>query len=255
MNQTSPTAAVLIIGNEILSGRTQDTNLAHIAKKLSAIGVRIAEVRVVPDIENEIVAAVNALRARYTYIFTTGGIGPTHDDITTDCIAKAFGVGVIEHPEARARLVAHYAGKNIPLTPARLRMARIPEGTQLIDNGVSGAPGFRIENVYVMAGVPNIMQAMLETILPTLQHGPAYISRSVSGYVAESAIAEALANVAARYPQLDVGSYPWQRDGRWGTALVARGTDPAAVEAASNEILSFVTEYDPAPIVETLPKV
>jgi molybdenum cofactor synthesis domain-containing protein len=252
MTETSPTAAVLIIGNEILSGRTQDTNLAHIAKKLGSIGIRIAEARVVPDIEAEIVAAVNALRARYTYVFTTGGIGPTHDDITTDCIAKAFGVAVIEHPEARARLVAHYT--KTPLTPARLRMARIPENASLIDNGVSAAPGFCIGNVYVMAGIPNVMQAMLETILPTLTHGPAYSSKSISGFVAESLIAEGLGVVAERYPQLDIGSYPWKKDGRWGTALVARGTDQAAIDAASGEILALVKQHDPMPEIEVSPK-
>jgi len=244
----SPTASVLIIGNEILSGRTQDINLAHIAKRLGTIGVRLAEARVISDNEAEIVAAVNALRARYTYVFTTGGIGPTHDDITTDCIAKAFGVAVSEHPEARARLIAHYT--KTPVTPARLRMARIPEGAALIDNTVSAAPGFRLENVYVMAGVPNIMQAMLEAIIPTLAHGMAYISKSVSGFVPESLIAEGLAAIAARYPQLDIGSYPWEREGRWGTALVARGTDRPAIDAASDEILALVVQHDPAPAVE-----
>ncbi len=250
MVDATPTAAVLIIGNEILSGRTQDTNLSHIARKLAAIGVRLAETRVVQDIEGEIVDAVHALRQRYIYVLTTGGIGPTHDDITTDSIAKAFGVSVREHPEARARLVSHYNNVALPLTPARLRMARIPDGATLIDNGVSGAPGFKIGNVYVMAGVPKIMQAMLEGVLPTLKHGPAFVSKSVSGYVPESLVAEELAAIAARYPMLDVGSYPWQREGRWGTALVARGTDLAAIEAASNEILALVLKHDPLPVVE-----
>lgn len=253
MSEQAPTSAVLIIGNEILSGRTQDINLAHIAKKLGSIGIRMAEVRVVPDIEQEIVDAVNALRARYTYVVTTGGIGPTHDDITTDCIAKAFGAKVSEHPEARRRLAAHYEGKNLPLNEARLRMARIPEGATLIDNGVSGAPGFCLGNVYVLAGVPTIMQAMLESVLPKLKHGPAYISKSVSGYVAESMIAEGLSAVAARYPQLDIGSYPWQREGRWGTALVARGTDRQAIESAATEILTLVVQHDPKPVVEMSP--
>ena len=246
---TSPSAAILIIGNEILSGRTQDANLAHIAQKLASIGVRVAEARVVPDIEEVIVATVNDVRQKYTYVFTTGGIGPTHDDITTDCIAKAFGVGVVEHPEARARLVAHYT--KTPLTPARLRMARIPGTAELIDNAVSAAPGFRIGNVYVMAGIPNIMQAMLDAILPGLVHGPAYASKSVSGFVAESMIAEGLAGVAARYPQLDIGSYPWQKEGRWGTALVARGTDRSAIAAAADEIIELVKGYDPSPVVES----
>lgn len=250
---TQPTAAVLIIGNEILSGRTQDVNLNHIARKLASIGVRMAEARVVPDIEGEIIDALNLLRKKYTYVFTTGGIGPTHDDITTDCVAKAFGVEVYEHPEARALLEAHYKPRNIELTPARLRMARVPVGTELITNGVSGAPGFRLENVYVMAGIPNIMQAMLETVLPTLRHGPAYISKSVSGFVAESAVAEGLAAVAAKYPQLDIGSYPWKREDRWGTSLVARGVDRAAVDAASAEIHALVIAIDPSPTMETSP--
>jgi molybdenum cofactor synthesis domain-containing protein len=248
MSEASFTAAVLIIGNEILTGRTQDCNLAHIAKKLSAVGIRLSEVRVVPDIEDEIVSAVNALRTRYSYVFTTGGIGPTHDDITTDSLARAFGVTASEHPEARARLVAHYT--KTPLTPARLRMARVPQGAALIDNYVSAAPGFRMGNVYVMAGVPDIMQAMLEAILPTLTHGPAYVSKSVSGFVPESMIAEGLAAIATRYPNLDIGSYPWQREGRWGTALVARGVDKELIDHAANEIIALMQPYDPAPIVE-----
>jgi molybdenum cofactor synthesis domain-containing protein len=252
MSEHNPTAAVLIIGNEILSGRTEDVNLFHIAKKLASIGIRMAEARVVPDIEDEIVASVNALRARYTYVFTTGGIGPTHDDITADSIAKAFGVTVGEHPEARAILIARYP--NAALTPARLRMARIPKGAELINNPVSGVPGFRMQNVYVMAGVPNIMQGMLETVLPNLDHGSAYVSKSVSGFVSESVIAEGLTEVALRYPELDIGSYPWQREGRWGTALVARGTDRTMIDAAAEDILVLVKQYDPAPEIEISPK-
>ena len=241
----TPTAAVLIIGNEILSGRTADSNLNYIARKLTEIGIKLAEVRVVPDIESEIVAAVNVLRARYTYVFTTGGIGPTHDDITSDCIGKAFGVAVTEHPDARARLLAHYTESR--LNDARLRMARVPEGAVLIDNLVSAAPGFRMENVYVMAGVPNIMQSMMDSVAAGLQHGPTIHSVSVSGYVPESLIAADLGAVAERYPQLDIGSYPWVRDGRWGTALVARGTDQAMVERAADEIFALVIPHDPAP--------
>lgn len=248
MTDSAVTAAVLIIGNEILSGRTQDCNLVYIARKLSTIGIHLAEVRVVPDIEQEIAAAVNALRARYTYVFTTGGIGPTHDDITTDSVAKAFGVEVGEHPEARARLVAYYT--KTPLTQARLRMARIPHGAELIDNSFSAAPGFRIENVYVMAGVPDVMRAMFDSILPTLAHGPSYVSKSVSGFVPESLIAEGLALIAARYPALIIGSYPWERGGRWGTALVARGVDMQVIELAAEEIVALMAPYDPAPVIE-----
>lgn len=249
-----PTAAVLIIGNEILSGRTQDSNLNAIAKKLAAIGVRLAEARVVPDIEEKIIEAVNALRAAYSYVLTTGGIGPTHDDITADSIAKAFGVAVVENPDAKARLVAHYSSKNLPLNEARLRMARMPEGASLIENGVSGAPGFCIGNVYVLAGVPDIMRSMLESVVPMFRHGPAYVSVSVSGYIAESLVAKDLAAIAARYPMLDIGSYPWERDGRWGSALVARGTDRALIDAAADELAALVKKFDPVPVIETSPK-
>jgi len=242
-----PTAALLIIGNEILSGRTQDVNLNAVAKKLGAIGIPLKEVRVVPDIEADIVTSLNALRGRYTYVFTTGGIGPTHDDITVDAIAAAFGVGVSEHPDARALLVAHYGQEN--LTAARLRMARIPLGATLVANPVSAAPGIKIENVYVMAGVPNIMQAMLDGIVSTLRHGPAMHSLSVSGFVPESAVAEELAAIAARYSQLDIGSYPWMRSGKFGTALVTRGTDKEAVKKVSEEILVMMRLKDPGSIL------
>jgi molybdenum cofactor synthesis domain-containing protein len=250
MNQTpAPTAAVLIIGNEVLSGRTQDANLNYIALKLSKIGIRLCEARIVADVEQEIVSAVNALRAKYTYLFTTGGIGPTHDDITADSIAKAFGVKVGEHPEARARLAAHY--KSADLSAARLRMARIPLGGDLIDNPVSAAPGFRVENVYVLAGVPNIMQAMMDNVAASLTHGPAIHSLTVSGFVAESKIAEELGVIAAANPQLDIGSYPWFRMGRFGTALVTRGTDEAAVRRASDAIFALVAKYGGEPVMET----
>jgi molybdenum cofactor synthesis domain-containing protein len=245
---SSPTAAVLIIGNEILSGRTQDINLNYIAKKLTAVGIRLAETRVVPDIENEIVDALNALRKKYTYVFTTGGIGPTHDDITADSIGKAFGLPVTENSEARKRLEAYYTADN--LTPARLRMARMPETSQLIDNPSSSAPGFQVDNVYVMAGVPNIMQAMLDSVVPKLRHGPAIQSVSVSGYVPESLVAVELGEIAARYPQLDIGSYPWVKDARYGTALVTRGIDIAMVKAAADEIYAMVAKHDSKPVVE-----
>ena len=245
MNESiPPTAAVLIIGNEILSGRTQDTNLNYIAQSLTKIGIRLAEARVVADVEREIVDAVNALRKRYTHVFTTGGIGPTHDDITVDCIAKAFGVAVEVNSEARALLTTHYTADK--LTDARLRMARIPAGAKLIHNPISAAPGFQLDNVYVMAGVPNIMRAMLDGVIPTLKPGPTIYSKTVSGFVAESVIAEELGNVAKTYPQLDIGSYPWVRDARYGTALVTRGTDKNAVDAANEAIYAFVLKHDPA---------
>jgi molybdenum cofactor synthesis domain-containing protein len=249
MTPETPTAAVLIIGNEILSGRTPDANLNTIAKKLAGIGVRLIEARVVPDSEAAIVAALNELRARHAYVITTGGIGPTHDDITAASVAKAFGVKLIEHPEARARLLAHY-GDPQKLTEARLRMARTPEGAALIDNPVSAAPGFHIGNVYVLAGVPDIMRAMMDGVVATLRHGPAIHSKTVSGFVAESVVAEELEKIAARYPHIDIGSYPWVKEGRFGTALVARGTDEKAVAMAAEEIFVLVSKYDPAPARE-----
>lgn len=237
-----PTAAVLIIGNEILSGRTQDSNLNAIAQRLGKIGIQLKEARVIPDVEQEIVEAVNVLRKRYTHVISTGGIGPTHDDITADSIAKAFGVQAREHPEAKARLASHYAATS--LTEARLRMARIPEGATLIDNPISAAPGFNIENVYVLAGVPEIMCAMMDNVVARLEHGPEIYTKTVSGYVAESAIAEELGAIAAQYHQLDIGSYPWVRQTRFGTALVTRGIDRDAVEKAGSLIFQLVLRFD-----------
>jgi molybdenum cofactor synthesis domain-containing protein len=238
-----PSAALLIIGNEILSGRTQDLNLNAVAKKLGAVGIPLKEVRVVPDLESEIVGALNALRARYSYVFTTGGIGPTHDDITIDAVASAFGVAVSEHEGARALLLKHYGADN--LTTARLRMARAPLGGTLVDNPVSAAPGIKIENVYVLAGVPSIMQAMLDSIISTLRHGPALHSLTVSAFVAESVIAEELSAIAARFPHIDIGSYPWVHNGKFGTALVARGTDASAIKQAAEALLALVLALDP----------
>lgn len=218
------TAALAIIGNEILSGRTQDANLAHLAKTLNAWGVEMREVRVVPDVETEIVAAVNALRARYDYVFTTGGIGPTHDDITADSIAKAFALPLIEHPDAIALLEAHYPPGE--LTPVRRRMARVPEGAELIENPISKAPGFKIGNVFVLAGVPAIMRAQLEGTRPHVAGGRTVQSETVSVLVGESRIAILLEDVQKHYPDVDMGSYPFFRRGSFGTALVLRGRDP-----------------------------
>lgn len=235
----TPTAALLIIGNEILSGRTQDANLAYIAKYLGGLGIPLREVRVVPDVEGEIVAAVNALRARYTYLFTTGGIGPTHDDITSDCVAKAFGVPLIQHPEARRRLEEHYRGTDL-LNAARLRMANTPEGATLIDNPVSSAPGFQIGNVFVLAGVPAIMQAMLAGLGSRLVGGPPVLSRTVTSAVPEGTLAEGLAAIQADYPDIDIGSYPVFRQGRISTSLVLRGTDAATLDTATARVAVLV---------------
>jgi molybdenum cofactor synthesis domain-containing protein len=225
---SSPTAAVLIIGDEILSGRTPDTNTNTIARFLGALGIDLKEVRVVGDVEEEIVAALNALRARYTYVFTTGGIGPTHDDITADAVAKAFGVGIDYHPEALAILAARI--KPGHFNEMRKRMARIPFGANLVKNGVSAAPGFQIENVFVMAGVPNIMQAMLQDVAPRLARGRVVQAVTISAPIAEGAIAAALAKLQGEHDAVAIGSYPYYREDGYGVQLVARGRDATAVE-------------------------
>jgi molybdenum cofactor synthesis domain-containing protein len=247
-NAPAPTAAILIIGNEILSGRTQDTNLNWIAGRLTAKGIRLAEARVVPDVEDEIVAAVRALSTRCTYVFTTGGIGPTHDDITAEAMAKAFGRTLIVDSQAAARLERHYGEGNV--TPARLRMARIPEGASLIDNPVSAAPGFRIENVFVMAGVPAIMRAMVDGIVPTLAGGPVVLARSIACQIAESVLAEPLGAIQVLHPDVDIGSYPWFRAGRSGVSLVARGTDAKLLDDVAEEISRMVRLLGGEPVVE-----
>jgi molybdenum cofactor synthesis domain-containing protein len=231
------TAAMLVIGNEILSGRTRDANMHYLAGKLTELGIRLREARVVPDIEDTIIAAVNELRARYDYVFTSGGIGPTHDDITADCIARAFGVNIDIHPEARQRLEAHYeAGM---LNAARLRMARIPDTATLIDNPVSAAPGFRIGNVMVMAGVPMIFQAMVASVAPTLSGGDKLLSRTVLALVPEGAVAEDLGTLQKQYPAVDMGSYPAFRGGRASTAIVMRSTDRALLDAAADAMYAI----------------
>jgi molybdenum cofactor synthesis domain-containing protein len=227
----SVTAAVLVIGDEILSGRTKDKNIGYIAEYLTGIGVDLREVRVVADEEDAIVTAVNALRQCYTYVFTTGGIGPTHDDITADCVAKAFGVGIDVDARARAMLLQRIAEKD--LNEARLRMARIPAGADLIVNKVSSAPGFRIGNVFVMAGVPAIMQAMLDEVAPTLRTGAKMLSESVRADLREGDIGTELGNIARAHPAVLIGSYPFMDDrARPNTTVVVRARDPAALAAA-----------------------
>lgn len=244
----APTAAVLIIGNEILSGRTQDVNLNHIAEKLTLLGIRLMEARVVPDIQIEIIDAVRALSSRYSYVFTTGGIGPTHDDITVESIAAAFDRRVVVHPDARARLERHYGADKV--TPGRLRMARVPEGAELIDNPVSAAPGIRIENVYIMAGVPAIARAMFDAIAPTLATGPAILARSVACKLGESLLADALAAIQDRHPDVDIGSYPWFKQGFFGVSLVARGTDAAQLDQVAGEIAQMIRDLGGEPEFE-----
>jgi molybdenum cofactor synthesis domain-containing protein len=229
------TAAVLIIGDENLSGRTQDVNLNAIARFLGTLGVDLKEARVVGDDEDEIVAAVNELRGRYDYLFTTGGIGPTHDDITADCVAKAFGVALYEHPEIIEMMSARFGGE---LNAARRRMARVPEGGSLVKNPVNGPPGFQIGNVFVLAGVPQIMRGMLEDIGHRLKTGAVVIARTVridgSG---EGAIAAPLEAVAKAHPNLSLGSYPFFSPEGYGSNLVIRGRDPAEVEATIAELV------------------
>ncbi|MBF9194821.1 competence/damage-inducible protein A [Microvirga terrestris] len=228
----SVTAALLIIGDEILTGRTKDKNIGYIAEYLTGIGVDLREVRVVPDVEEEIVAAVNDLRGRYTYLFTTGGIGPTHDDITADCIAKAFGVGIDHDPRAVAMLRERYSPDE--LNEARLRMARIPDGASLIENPISKAPGFRIGNVFVMAGVPSIMQAMLDNIAPNLEAGARMIIETIEAEgLAEGIYAEGLSRIASSFPSVSIGSYPSFSTSGFRNQIVVRGKDPKAVAEAA----------------------
>jgi molybdenum cofactor synthesis domain-containing protein len=232
MSMPNPTAAILIIGDEILSGRTRDSNMHFLAGELTRVGIDLKEVRVVSDDREAIVGAVNALRAAYTHVFTSGGIGPTHDDITADCVAAAFGVGIDVREDARALLAAHYERMGYEFNAARMRMARIPDGATLIENPVSVAPGFSIGNVHVMAGVPSVFQAMVAGVLPTLTGGAPLLSQSLRILRAEGEIAGPLGALAAEFSDLSMGSYPFNRDGVLGANVVIRGTDGARVEAA-----------------------
>ena len=228
----SVTAALLVIGDEILTGRTKDKNIGYIAEYLTGIGVDLSEVRIVPDVEAEIVAAVNALRTRYTYLFTTGGIGPTHDVITADAVAKAFNVAIDIDPRAVAMMQQRYQPGE--LNQARLRMARIPEGADLIENLISKAPGFRIGNVFVMAGVPAIMQAMLDAVAPSLETGLRMISEPIDAEgIPEGIYAEGLGQIAAAHPLVSIGSYPSFSTSGFRNQIVARGKDPEAVANAA----------------------
>jgi molybdenum cofactor synthesis domain-containing protein len=230
------TAAALIIGDEILSGRTKDENIGAIADHLTGIGIDLKEVRVVADDEDRIVEAVNALRGRYTYLFTTGGIGPTHDDITADAVAKALGVSIDVDERALAVMRPAYERRGLELTPARMRMARIPAGAELIANSVSFAPGFRIANVIVMAGVPSIMQAMLEEVSARLERGDKMLSETISLQRAEGEIAELFAAHQKAFPTVVMGSYPLMQDGRYATELVLRGRDKQLLTTAADDL-------------------
>ena len=228
----NPTAAMLVIGDEILSGRTRDANMHHLAQELAKHGIDLKEVRIVSDDAPAIIAAVRALAAAYAHVFTSGGIGPTHDDITADCIAQAFGRGIDVRADARALLEAHYARTGLELNAARLRMARIPDGATLIDNPVSAAPGFTVGNVHVMAGVPSVFQAMVASVLPKLTGGAPLLSQTLRIMRGEGDIAETLGQLARDFADLSIGCYPFQKDGAYGANVVVRGPDGARVDAA-----------------------
>jgi molybdenum cofactor synthesis domain-containing protein len=232
----NPTAAMLVIGDEILSGRTRDANMYHLAGQLTEHGIDLREVRVVSDDAPAIIAAVQALSATYDIIFTSGGIGPTHDDITADCIAAAFHDHIDIRPDARALLQDHYSRNGQELNDARLRMARIPDSATLIDNPVSVAPGFTVQNVHVMAGVPSVFQAMVASILPTLIGGAPLLSQTLRIDLGEGDIAGPLGVLAKNFEDLSIGSYPFQKDGRYGANIVIRGQDIARINMAMDQL-------------------
>jgi molybdenum cofactor synthesis domain-containing protein len=235
MPQRIWTAALIVIGDEILSGRTHDKNIAQVASWLQVQGIRLAEVRVVPDEEDRIAEAVNALRTAHDYLFTTGGIGPTHDDITVDSVARALGVPVVVLPEARRILEEYYATRG-GLTEARLRMARVPEGADLIPNRMSGAPGIKIGNVHMMAGVPHICAQMLDALTGTLEGGARLISETIGCWVPESEVADILREVEKAHPQCQIGSYPFFRDGKVGANFVIRSTEATELKSCADTL-------------------
>ena len=245
MSNRAVTACVLIIGNEILSGRTQDTNLNHLATTLGSWGIQVREARVIPDVESIIVDAVNAARAAFDYVFTTGGIGPTHDDITAESIAKAFGVGLVTSPEIASIIEQRPAPPDV--MAARMRMARIPDGATLVDNLTGGPQGFCMDNVYVMAGIPLVMQAMLKSLEGKLRCGPVVRSVSVTAYLGESQIASELGDIQARHPDVDLGSYPTFRNDRYGTSLVIRGKDESELEDVLEEVKAAIVSEGETP--------
>ncbi|WP_282608025.1 molybdopterin-binding protein [Pelagibius sp. Alg239-R121] len=243
------TACLMIIGNEILSGRTKDANLGFLGEQLNEIGVRLMEVRVVPDIEAVIVETLNEVRQKFDYVFTTGGIGPTHDDITSACVAKAFGVAWSLHPEAHALLKAHYAEGE--LNEARLRMAHTPEGASLIENPISKAPGFQMDNVFVMAGIPRVMQAMFESLKPRLTGGAPVRSATLAVSLPEGKIAKGLGEAQDRFPDVEMGSYPYRNGDRFGVRLVLRSVDDTRLEGAVEDVAATVRALGDEPVRES----
>jgi molybdenum cofactor synthesis domain-containing protein len=248
----TPTACVLIIGDEILSGRTQDANLKFFGERLAQLGIRLREARVIPDVPEVIVETVNACRGRYTYVFTTGGIGPTHDDITTEYVARAFNRRVIRHPEAEKKLRAYYGERT---NDARLKMAEVPDGpgVDLIENNVTAAPGYRIENVFVLAGIPSIARAMFEAAVPHLVQGAPMLSGTVEGFVREGDIAAELASIQGRFPTVGIGSYPSMKEQRFFTSIVARSTDRAAIASVIAEVAEIMRAKNGEPVIAPLP--
>ncbi len=253
MPANTPTACVLVIGNEVLSGRTQDANIRFLAVKLGERGIPVREVRIIPDIAETIIATVNEVRRKFTYVFTTGGIGPTHDDITSECISAAFGVPWEPHPIAWARMEKAY--KPGEFNAARQRMGTMPRGAALIDNGMSVAPGFQMENVYVMAGVPRVMQSMFEWLAPTLQGGPRIEQRAVHALgLPEGIIADGLTAIQNRFPHIDLGSYPFYRPSGNGVTLVAKGIDAKDAETVIAEVTALIVSLGRAPIPGEAPE-
>ena len=241
------TAGLGVIGDEILSGRTQDRNIGQVATWLNAQGIRLAEVRVVPDIEERIIEAVDALRTTYDYCFTTGGIGPTHDDITVDAVAKALGVPVVIHPAARAILERYYEARG-GLNEGRLRMARVPEGAELIENKMSGAPGIRIGNLFLMAGVPHITAGMLDALSGTLEGGRPLVSVTVGAYAPESEVAELLREAERSAEGISIGSYPFFKDGRVGSNFVVRSEDVDKARDVADQLADKLADFGYAPV-------
>jgi molybdenum cofactor synthesis domain-containing protein len=254
MVKQNPTACLLVIGNEVLSGRTRDANIQFLATGLGNLGIPLREVRVIPDVPETIIGTVNEVRAKFDYVFTTGGIGPTHDDITSECIAAAFGVPWEPHPVAWPRMEASY--KPGEFNAARQRMATMPRGAALIENSISVAPGFQMENVYVMAGVPRVMQSMFEWLAPRLEGGTKIEMRAVHVFgLPEGIIAEGLAAVQARFPDLDLGSYPFYRASGGGVALVAKGPDGDAADRAIAEVTALIVSLGKVPVAGEPPEV
>ena len=235
-----PSAAIIIIGDEILSGRTQDTNSNYLAKKLTELGINLLEVRVVSDLKKEIIFAVNSLRSKYTYVFTSGGIGPTHDDITADAIAQAFKVKISVNKEAKRILSSNYSDGEKALNPERLRMARIPNSASLIENPISKAPGFFLDNVYVMAGVPSIFKAMVESIVPKLIGGSPLLSVSVKFFKPEGDIAKELGDIAKKFSDVSIGSYPFSEKGIYGTNVIARHCNKNILKTVQSELEKYL---------------